>query len=196
LAQFLPYKTITNEFIFKKDIMQVIMYTRRQYDGNLIQQIHNALQVEWPYEELDLVLIFDISSSFLIEMPTMVRIFTPKNNPNSTTMSNLVSPVKSSHYDAIHLFQHFESRQKSQLIFIEKKADSMNIGIKIVKQLLGTFSSLLPSRRDLPSPLKFLEDAFSIFYQNNSGKNSADSIFKSNTNSVSGLPGLFDVARH
>ncbi len=98
--------------------MQVIMYARRQYDANLIQQISEALKKAWPLDELDLVIIFDTSSALICEVPTMVRIFIPLNNRNSMTMVNLNAPSKSSHYDAIRLFQHFESTRKSQLIFI------------------------------------------------------------------------------
>ena len=164
--------------------MQVIMYARRQYDGSLIQQIRYALQLAWPHEELDLVMIFDTSSSLICEVPTMVRIFTPKDNHNNTTMTSLEAPANSSHYDAIRLFQHLESSQKSQLIFIEKNADVMNVGSKVIKQLLKTCKSLLPSRRMVPPALKFLETSFSILYQDVTEKGSIDNILKLNTNSV------------
>jgi len=157
--------------------MQVIMYARRQYDADLIQQISGAIQQTWPYEELDLVVIFDTSSSLLCEVPTMVRIFTPKNNHNAMTMTSLNSPSNSSHYNAIRLFQHFESAQKSQLIFIEKNSGAINVGSKVIKQLLKTCKCLLPSRRMVPVLLQFLEKDFSILYQNDSEVESTNNIY-------------------
>ena len=146
--------------------MQVIMYARRQYDANLIQQISEALKKAWPLDELDLVIIFDTSSALICEVPTMVRIFIPLNNRNSMTMVNLNAPSKSSHYDAIRLFQHFESTRKSQLIFIEKNTDAMNVGSKVIK----------------PEPLKFLENTFSILYQDENEHGSELNVFHMHQN--------------
>ena len=112
----------------------------------------------------------------------MVRIFTPKNNLNAMTMTSLTAPSNSSHYNAIRLFQHFESAQKSQLIFIEKNADAINVGSKVIKQLLKTCKTLLPSRRMVPASLQFLEDSFSILYQDETEESVGSNVFQMNIN--------------
>lgn len=145
--------------------MQIIMYARRKYDAKLIQKVNTALSITWQDEELDLIFIFDTSSSLFCEEPTMVRIFTPKDNKDCVLITNLSSPIKSSHYDALRLFQHFESKRYNQLIFIEECKDNFGTGDIIIKKLLQSCDNLIPSRRRIPDVFNFLKDSFSIFYQ-------------------------------
>ncbi len=145
--------------------MQVMIYVRSNYDSQLIQKVSEALDDSWPLVTLDLVVLFDTSSVFFTEAPTMVRIISTEQDKKSMSMSSLSSPIQSSHYDALHHFHHLEDSNDSQLIFIDKNSDLINTGSKILKKLLQTDNKILPSRRILPKQLEFLQLDFNVYYQ-------------------------------
>lgn len=145
--------------------MQVIIYTKGKYNPDFIKKISDALVLSWPLEDMDMVVIFDNSTRLICAAPTMVRIFTPHNNPSCVSMSCPSFRMKGSHFDANKLFQQFESKQNRQLIFIEKNTENRVVSNKIINQLLKCCSSPVDINRALPKALQFLKYSFLVFAQ-------------------------------
>lgn len=162
--------------------MQIIIYSQKSYDADLIQTTNLAMIEAWPLMATELIALFDTSSRQADDMPLLVRISSQDGIEQTISMSSLTSSAQDYQNNSLHSFPHSDNNNVGQLIFIDKNVDSINNGKKFVQELLKTNLNITACRRTLPAPLLFINSSFKVFYQESSNPvaNRADTLYALN----------------